>query len=107
MKILTVCDQGNNRSVTLGHQLKYMGNDVIPVGLETNSTDTLNMLYQWADRIITTERVQNHTIPQQYQPKVRLWEIGPDIYKRPFNPDLLAIVRQLIESHKHELQNGA
>jgi hypothetical protein len=37
MKILCVCDQGNNRSVHFAHNLKYWGNDCIPIGTETNS----------------------------------------------------------------------
>ena len=34
--------------------------------------------------------------------KVQLWNIGPDIYPRPFNPELLAIVKQLMQQHAAE-----
>lgn len=106
MKILVLCDQGNNRSVMLAHHLKYWGHDVIPAGLKTNSTGTVEMLCNWADRVILTEESQL-TEPVlardlRTQRIVQLWNIGPDNYPRPFNKELLAIVRRLMEEHKTE-----
>ena len=101
MKILVLCDQGNNRSVVLAHQLKYWGHDVIPAGLKTNSRHTLQMLCDWADRIIITEECQRAS-PLAFNNKIELWNIGPDNYPRPFNKELLAIVRRLMEEHKAE-----
>lgn len=100
MKILCVCDQGNNRSVVLAHHLKYLGHDVIPVGTKTNSPETLQVLGGWADKIIYTEVGQ--TIGNAGG-KSELWNIGPDNYPRPFNRELMQIVRKLIEQHKAEL----
>lgn len=90
-KILCVCNEGNNRSVTVAHQLKYLGHDCIPVGLSTNSQSTLELLCEWADHIIVTDSEQQ--VPPQHQSKVRLWDIGPDVFPRPFNKTLLAVVR--------------
>jgi galactitol-specific phosphotransferase system IIB component len=98
MKILTVCDQGNNRSVQFAHLLKYWGNDCITAGLKTNSPETLDMLFQWADIIITTDDTQQ--IPEQYQAKVKLLDVGPDKYPRPFNPELNAMVKRILEENK-------
>lgn len=98
MKILVLCDQGENRSPTLAHQLKYLGHDVLTAGLARNSADTLHILRHWADKIIITEAGQ---LP--VGGKVELWDIGPDIYPRPFNKKLLKIVRLLIELHRAEL----
>lgn len=109
MKILVLCDQGNNRSVTLAHHLKYWGHDVIPAGLKTNSQDTLIMLVKWSDRIIITEQSQVVELGtiwswplSELSPKLQLWNIGPDNYPRPFNKELLVIVRRLMEEHKTE-----
>lgn len=102
MKILTVCDQGNNRSVVLAHQLKYWGHDVIPVGLATNSQATLHMLYRWADRIIVTENGMKSKIPADFDPKIETWDVGPDTYPRPMNRELLDKVRKLMELHRPE-----
>jgi predicted protein tyrosine phosphatase len=94
MKVLAVCDQGNNRSVTVAAVLKYRpGMDVLTAGLQTNSGPTLVMLCNWADIIITTARDQK--VPC-HQEKVRLCDIGPDVYPRPFNPQLLRKVRLLV-----------
>ena len=112
MKILILCDQGNNRSVVLAHQLKYWGHDVIPAGLKTNSRLTLQMLCDWADRIIITEACQRKELveilspamiaPSMSKGEIQLWNIGPDKYPRPFNSELLAIVRRLMEEHREE-----
>lgn len=93
MKILCVCDQGVNRSVTLAHQLKYLGHDTLTAGLSTNEPATLLMLFGWADRIITTD---GQVIPPEHHDKVLCWDVGADRYPRPFNPQLLARVRSLV-----------
>jgi hypothetical protein len=54
-RILCLCDEGVNRSVTIAHQLKYLGHDVLSAGLKTNSVDTLMTLAKWADHVIYTE----------------------------------------------------
>lgn len=101
MKILVVCDQGNNRSVTVAHHLKYWRHDVLTAGISANTTETLAMLRDWADRIIVTD-VGQVVAPITNSDKIQLWDIGPDVYPRPFNKDLLAIVRELMERHKGE-----
>lgn len=98
MKILVVCDQGNNRSVTVAHHLKYRGHDVLTAGVKVNSPETIRLLCQWADRIIITETGQ---LPAD-DPKVQLWNIGPDKYPRPFNSQLYGITRKLAEQHNSE-----
>lgn len=99
MKILVLCDMGNNRSVTLAHQLKYLGHDCLTAGVETNTPDTITMLFAWADRVITTAPLQLGVQLFNDPDKVELWNIGPDIYPRPFNKELLAKVKQLIREH--------
>lgn len=101
MKILVVCDQGNNRSVTLAGQLKYLGNDVLSAGLQTNNNKTLKMLHEWADTTIVTEESQFRTLVHIVgnEDQIEVWNIGPDVYKRPYNKQLLAIVKQLIKEH--------
>lgn len=103
MKILVLCDQGNNRSVTIAHQLKYWGHDILTAGLETNGVITIMMLAEWADRIIFTDKHQQlpaHIIG--YEHITQLWDVGPDVYPRPLNKDLLRKVKQLMEEHTNE-----
>ncbi len=104
MKILTLCDQGNNRSVQFAHLLKYWNNDTLSAGLKTTSVETLTMLYEWADIIILTEDVQ--VIPDKYSEKALLLNVGPDTYPRPFNPMLHKKAKELLEMYKGKLKHA-
>lgn len=100
MKILCLCQEGNNRSVVFAHQLRYWGHDVLTGGLRTNTMSTLNMLCGWADVIILTERGQDRLMPLGYEDKVKLFDVGPDAYPRPFNMDLLTKVQRYLQDNK-------
>jgi len=100
MKILIVCDHGNNRSVSIAQRLKYWGHDILTAGLETNDKKTLWMLYEWADRIITTSRGQH--VYGHFQDKVQLWQIGAGVYPRPLNRELLKKIDVLMDEHADE-----
>lgn len=100
MKILTVCDHGNNRSVTLAHLLKYWDNDVIAIGVNS-SERTLEMLYDWADYIITTDFTQ--VIPDKYQYKTKMFYVGPDVFPRPMNRELMNIFKGYLKDNKNWL----
>lgn len=106
MKIVVVCEQGNNRSVHFAHLLKYWNNDVLTGGLKTNSEETLKMLYEWAETIILTEKIQENKIPEKYQDKVVVFEVGPDTYHRPFNAELNLKVRKFLDDNKEWLKNA-
>lgn len=103
MKILTICDQGNNRSVQFAHLLKYKYKaDVLSIGISNTSDETKNMLYQWADFIIVTEESLLYQLPASIRGKTRLWDVGEDKYPRPFNPELLEIAKRFIKENPLE-----
>lgn len=102
MRILCVCAHGNNRSVQFAHLLKYWGHDTIAIGLDTTTEETLEMLFKWADHIILTEAGQ--LIPDDYRSKVHMWNVGPDTYPRPFNPELHAKAKEFLEDNKSWLK---
>ena len=106
MKILCICDQGNNRSVTFAHLLKYWGNDTLSAGMSTNSEATLVMLGEWADKIVLTEEKQLYSLGHGIfdLTKVMFCDVGPDTYPRPFNKELLVKAKQQLELHRVELQ---
>lgn len=104
MRLLILCEQGNNRSVTLAGQLKYLGHDILTAGLHTNSPDTVRTLGDWAQKVILTDRAQVAMLPLGFsEDKVAVWQIGPDNYPRPYNKELLQKVRQLVDVHRAEL----
>lgn len=100
MKILTVCDQGNSRSVQLAYPLKYKYKaDVIPIGLDTTSKETLKMLFDWADHIILTDKEQFVKIPEGYDSKIKVWDFGDDRYIRPLNAEFAEYAKRFIEEN--------
>lgn len=99
--ILCVCEHGNNRSVTMAWLLKYVENfETLTAGLEYHTPETLKMLYEWADVITVPEEKLLALIPEEYKQKVKFYNIGEDIYPRPFNKELLARARELMEADK-------
>lgn len=101
MKIITVCKEGNNRSVHFSHLLKYKykGSDVLPIGVVSCSIETQRMLFDWADHIIVTDEALMSLLPEGYDDKIKLWDVGADRYKRPFNAELYEIVKRFIEEN--------
>lgn len=100
-KILCTCAEGTNRSVTFAHILKYVKNfETMTVGLEYHSPSTLEMMFKWADLIIVPERALLGRIPEKYQHKVRFYDVGPDVYPRPHNPELYAKIKRLLEKDR-------
>lgn len=101
MNILTVCEQGNNRSVQFMQLLryKYLGSDVLPMGINSFTDETKKMLFDWADHIILTDKRFRNMIEPAYNSKVKVWDVGPDTYPRPFNPELYNLAKQIIEDN--------
>jgi predicted protein tyrosine phosphatase len=101
MKILCACAEGNNRSVTFAHILKYVKDfETLTVGLDYNSPETCEMMFKWADVIIVPERSLLDVIPDEYLSKVKFYDVGPDVYPRPHNPELYAKIKRLLEKDR-------
>ena len=99
--ILCVCEHGNNRSVTMAWLLKYVENfETLTAGLGYHTPETLKMLFEWADIITVPEEKLLVIIPEEYKSKIRFYNIGEDRYPRPFNKELLAKARKLMEADK-------
>jgi galactitol-specific phosphotransferase system IIB component len=102
MKILCVCEQGNNRSVTFAHLLryKYLNSEVIPMGMLSLQHETKKMLYRWADIIIVTDKkLMDSSLLAHFKDKVKLWDVGADNYNRPFNVRLYQKAKYLINQN--------
>jgi len=91
MKVVTVCEEGLNRSVAARWLLQYAGHEVIPVGLNRHSAETLQMLYDWADKVIVLDRRLSARVPTE---KLIVWDVGPDRYPHHYHPDLVRRLRQ-------------
>lgn len=78
----------------LADQLRYRGHEAIPVGAAKTSDETRTMLARWADVVIFTDSDQQNLFP--HAAETRVWPIA-DAYPRPYNAQLLAIVRQHLD----------
>ena len=99
MKIVVMCKIGNSRSVALAYLLKKMKHEAIAIGMHSTKRSTRKMLYDWADLIILviSEKKYKHWIPEEYHPKVKVWDVGPDIYFRGYDKGLLQIFKNYIK----------
>jgi predicted protein tyrosine phosphatase len=95
VKIVTACKQGLVRSVGLADVLKmhFEPVDVIPVGLNSNSKETLEMLGQWCDWFVVMEQRYLKRVPAGVpKEKLLVCEVGQDTYGNSHNPVLIDMV---------------
>lgn len=99
MKILTLCAQGNNRSVVLASILRneYKYKDVISQGAFTSSQETLVMLYDWADLIFVVEESLIGLVHPEYKEKVVFFNLGEDVWGYKHNPSLQNKIRNMLK----------
>lgn len=94
MKFLCVCEGGTIRSVSLAWVLRYDHHqDAIAASWLKNSQETLDMLAQWADKIVV---MQPHFSSKftGFREKILVVDVGPDIWKNPLHPQLMSVVRK-------------
>ena len=100
MKIVTVCQRGNNRSAALAYILRDERgpNEVLNYGPEGGvSTETIDMLCDWADKIIVV--VNEVDVPEKWRFKRIYCSVGgPDRWGVGFNPELLSLLRGKLDN---------
>lgn len=80
MKILCVCSQGNKRSVYTRYILNH-SHDVLALGVDVNTSETVTLLCEWAEIILIAEPFMRKKLPVKYHKKIdSKFTIGPDIY---------------------------
>ena len=89
MKVFCLCAGGVSRSVGLAFVLKYhYGHDAIAGSYEKNSPETIDMLCQWADRVITVMPSYVKYIPEGYHYKTTVYNLGLDRWLNALHPDM-------------------
>lgn len=95
MKILTVCQGGNIRSVALACRLKSLhGHDALACSRESNSPETIKMLCTWADMVVVMEPEYADCIPMEFRGKLHICDVGPDRWGAAFRPELQDLIAQ-------------
>lgn len=92
IKIMTMCRQGLVRSVGMTDVLKlhFEPVDVIPLGYAGNTSNTLQMISSWADKIIIMREKYKKYIPEEFHGKVFICDVGHDNYHSAQHPKLIA-----------------
>lgn len=108
MKILTMCRGGHVRSVGLKYRLHYLveeGHDVLACGWESNSQETREMLYDWADYIIVMSKEMAQYVSEKWHNKpdgtrkLFCYDVGEDRFMNPFHPELQKMLEGMVNSH--------
>jgi predicted protein tyrosine phosphatase len=99
MKILTICRGGQVRSVAAKFALTQYGHDVLAIGWQNNSKETLNMLCEWADYIVVMKDEFCKEIPDKFEHKMICYHVGPDRFGYAFHPELQQMIHHMIKKH--------
>jgi len=101
IRFLCVCEGGNCRSVALALMLKATKqHDAIACSWKDISEQTFHMLAAWADAIIVMEAYMAEKIPEPWQDKLNILDVGVDVWANPFNQELWAKIGDLLkETH--------
>lgn len=97
MRFLCLCSGGNIRSVHTAYLLKHTrhGHEALTAGIHTASRETLDMLSEWADRILICGNNLTSGVSDKYQGKVIQLGIGEDVWGVPsMAPSLLQLADQ-------------
>lgn len=97
-RFLTVCEGGVVRSVSMATVLRWdFGQDAIPVSSAKSGPEAIFLLAEWADYIILMEPKFETCIPKKYAHKIRVFDVGPDVWGNPMHPELRQMVGEQVE----------
>jgi hypothetical protein len=96
-RVLCLGRKGDMRSAALAYLLKLRGHDAIAVGMRTMGRDTRKMMLDWADEIVLLHEKCGEGVPREYWPKLRMWEVGRDVYSKRFHDKLIKMLEAHIE----------
>ena len=108
MKVLAICNHGNNRrggmvsvikstngdciDVTEEYQKEYIKIEAIAVGAHSHTMDTLKFLEQWADMVIDMSDyipIVQERLKKIFGNKYNRFDIGFDLFGSNAHPELL------------------
>ena len=99
MKIVTICQRGNSRSVALAYLIKHeLKHEAIAIGVRQHSAETKKMLFDWADVLILTDKRFLPEIPTEYHTKLKIYDVGRDKFFRGFDEGLLQTFRDYLKN---------
>ena len=98
MKILTVCNGGNCRSVTLASMIKQDDVEAIPIGVRTSSKETFKYMTKWADYVVVVADIDvRNKLPKGSEHKLIYMDIGKDKWEQAMHPQLVSKIRKALQ----------
>jgi len=98
MRFMCVCEAGTVRSGAAAHALKYyFGQEAIAASHSKLKDDTFEMLCGWADRIVLMQPKFGDRIPDQHKGKVKVFDVGQDVWGNPLDKRLQDIVCDFLQ----------
>lgn len=92
-RVLTICTGGLVRSAGLSDILRLQDYDSIPLSHKWAGADTFIILSDWADIIIAMEPKYTSRVPLDCQYKVKIMDVGEDIWHNPRHPALVSLIK--------------
>lgn len=95
MKFLCVCEAGTVRSGALAYSLRYNFSQkrVFQASGAKSDQEDLDLLAAWADYIIVLDQKFKDRF-EKFSKKVRVFDVGPDVWKNPLHSELQRIVSE-------------
>jgi len=99
IKILTICNKGNCRSVGTRYCLYKRGyNNVIAIGCTVAPAKTLRMLSGWADIILLAKPKHGNYVRKKFRKKINEnFTIGQDVWLNPLHEKLHKLVNKQLD----------
>ena len=101
MKFLVVCEGGAVRSVALASVLRWdFGQQAVAISGSKSDPELVDLLSGWADYIVVMWTPAVEKIRKKYAHKIRVFDIGPDIWLNSMHRDLLNKVGEQADKWK-------
>lgn len=100
MKIVCVCHEGNTRSVSLAAELKYRGHAAVAIGIKFSKEGLMDLVCNWADRVIVMEEKIAQGVPKQFHNKLSCCDVGRDRYYDRCHPELVQLVKDFCNKER-------
>lgn len=98
IKILCVCQEGNCRSVGTRYCLRKRGYlNVIAIGWNQTSIETLKMLCDWADKILVAKEYHGDKLPTGHSKIDKNFIVGEDKWGNPMHHELHSIINKQLD----------
>jgi len=75
---------------------QLFSHESIPIGAETTSDDTRELLSGWADKIVVLRPHYVEAVPPAHRHKVLVYDVGEDIWLNPYHQNLQHELMKLI-----------